>query len=396
MIRKYVLNFSRVAAIALMLAPFPALADVQSDYDSIINENTWYMRDLGNESNCTDSSGGDVNLVGKDNVQKAFNFLVGKGLSSIQAAAIVGNLVAESGVDPAINQGGGHSHTTPVNGEGFGIAQWTYSTRQQPLVDFAKKMGKPVNTLEPQLGYLWQEMTSGYKSSVLDPLKAATDLRAATVIVILHYEAPRDKDIPSFQDYRTSLARKVLDMYGNGQQADNITTNDTGTTTCDNGNSVISGDIVQTAANLAWWPSDKEYSETQKTPKPAYKKVWDGASNYTDCGAFVASVMIATGADKNYPKVGTSIQLAYLKSHADKYLVIDHPTSTSQLQPGDILVYPGHTFLYLGSSTPVSGYVVAEASLDGDIPGHVPILNKVGSVSWILAKSGVIAARIKK
>ena len=55
------------------------------------------------------------------NDKPAYDFFAGKGLANFQAAAIVGNLDQESGVNPMISQSGG--------GPGRGIAQWSKGGR---------------------------------------------------------------------------------------------------------------------------------------------------------------------------------------------------------------------------------------------------------------------------
>src|SRR5205823_3502134 len=54
------------------------------------------------------------------NGRTAFEFFVGKGLSDVQAAAIVGNLQQESSINPSSVQPGG---------PGRGIAQWSTGAR---------------------------------------------------------------------------------------------------------------------------------------------------------------------------------------------------------------------------------------------------------------------------
>src|SRR5678816_3004847 len=51
----------------------------------------------------------------------AFNFFVSKGLTRVQAAGVVGNLIQESNVIPTAVQYGG--------GPGRGIAQWSVGGR---------------------------------------------------------------------------------------------------------------------------------------------------------------------------------------------------------------------------------------------------------------------------
>ena len=105
---------------------------------------------------CSAGASGTVVLVGNDNIQKVFNYLVSQGLSGPGAAGIIGNLAQESGVNPTSGS------LTP--GTGYGIAQWTTADRQAALSKFATAAGKPVSDLGVQLGFLWQELTTSYKS----------------------------------------------------------------------------------------------------------------------------------------------------------------------------------------------------------------------------------------
>src|ERR1043165_8022257 len=56
-----------------------------------------------------------------NNPHAAFNFYKAKGLSDVQAAGIVGNLMQESSVSPTAVESGG--------GPGRGIAQWSIGGR---------------------------------------------------------------------------------------------------------------------------------------------------------------------------------------------------------------------------------------------------------------------------
>lgn len=154
------------------------------------------------------------------------------------------------------------------------------------------------------------------------------------------------------------------------------------------------GNIAQTAINLAW-PSPFTTATTARsspiTPTPAYAAALQqfnpsefSATGGTgdDCGVFVATVMRASGADPNYPVVSTVTQANYVISHPNLYTVTYPATSTSQLQPGDILILNtgtyvdangtihvgsggggagGHTFIYVGPQA--GGYNEASASL---------------------------------
>ena len=147
------------------------------------------------------SDSGGPNLNGSGNVQQAYNYFLGKGLSDFQAAGVIGNLAQESGVNPQSNQSGG--------GPGRGIAQWTVDQRWTGVLALAKQRNKPPTDLGVQLDYMWQELTGGY-SSALAGLKSSTDVTSATTIFEQKYEAA---GTPAMQN-RINFAKNVLASKG--------------------------------------------------------------------------------------------------------------------------------------------------------------------------------------
>lgn len=130
---------------------------------------------------------------------------------------------------------------------------------------------------------------------------------------------------------------------------------------CTHSGDVPSGDIVEASRHLAWEERvELEFSRAddhgRDESKPEYVEVADSLPNdrtlayYTDCGAFVASVMISSGVDPDYPPRGTSIQYNYLQNSDDYEFFV--PSSTDELEPGDILIVTGeeigHTYIYTG------------------------------------------------
>jgi len=97
-----------------------------------------------------------MSLIGKNNEEKIWNFLTGKGLNSYGAAGLMGNLFAESGLNPhnlqntyekklgytddsytdAVDSGKytGFTHDSA----GYGLAQWTYWSRKEALLNYAR------------------------------------------------------------------------------------------------------------------------------------------------------------------------------------------------------------------------------------------------------------------
>jgi Phage tail lysozyme len=113
----------------------------------------------------------------------AFDFFLGKGLTPVQAAGIVGNLDQESGMSPTIWQYGG--------GPGRGIAQWSAGGRwdsgyHDNVAWYAAQQKESIYSLHLQLEFIWYELTSiGYGFS---KLKAATTVTAATLAFQDYYE----------------------------------------------------------------------------------------------------------------------------------------------------------------------------------------------------------------
>lgn len=74
---------------------------------------------------------------------------------------------------------------------GYGLAQWTYWSRKQALLNHAKQAGVSIADLNMQLGFLWEEL-QGY-TAVMDALNKAGSVRAASDAVLTGYEKPADQ-----------------------------------------------------------------------------------------------------------------------------------------------------------------------------------------------------------
>jgi hypothetical protein len=157
----------------------------------------------------SDSSGEDVGsssagVTAAD--QTAYSFFVAQGLTSYQAAGIVGNLDQESGMDPTIAQYGG--------GPGRGIAQWSAGGRWDTdagdnVVWYAGTKGESATSLQLQLQFIWYELTtfSGYG---LSELRQSTNVTDATIAFETYYEGCGQCD----QSTRISYAEAALSAFG--------------------------------------------------------------------------------------------------------------------------------------------------------------------------------------
>lgn len=182
-----------------------------------------------NASECTTeantaTTGSTSQIVGNDNAEKIYSYLTGKGLTGQQAAGVLGNFQQESGFDPAIIQGGSiaDKNYTPVNSVGFGLAQWTFTARQGPLVALAQSSGRSLIDLSLQLDFLWQELNTTHASSLVSLKNETTPERAAYVF---HRDFEGSADSESFViQVRGGNARALYDKYKNLTPSDTSTT----------------------------------------------------------------------------------------------------------------------------------------------------------------------------
>lgn len=173
-------------------------------------------------------------LKGSTNEEKIWNFLIGKGLSAHGVAGLMGNLYAESGLRPDNLQNcyerplgysdeaytkatdSGAYPRFELDGAGYGLAQWTYSTRKAALLRHAKASGRSVGDLECQLDFLWVELSESY-TGVLSVLRTASTVKAASDIVLTQFERPADMG-DSVKATRTKYGQKYYDQYANKEE----------------------------------------------------------------------------------------------------------------------------------------------------------------------------------
>ncbi len=152
-------------------------------------------------------------LTGNSNAEKIFKYLVAKGLTAEQSAGVLGNFQQESGFDPAIIQGGAiaPANYTPINSVGFGIAQWTFTVRQAPLMSLAKSSNRSITDLSVQLDFLWQELNSTHTAALVS-LKQVTSPERAAYVFHRDFEGSDDSEATVIQ-IRGGNAKKLYDQF---------------------------------------------------------------------------------------------------------------------------------------------------------------------------------------
>lgn len=141
---------------------------------------------------------GASDIVGNDNLEKILRFFTEKmGMTLAQAAGIAGNFKQESGFLPGKIENVGKqadASYVPVPGVGFGLAQWTYSGRQQQLIKFAKETKRTIIDFNMQLEFTAKELAESYSSTLKKMAAVPNDPMKNAIIFHDGYEGSADSD----------------------------------------------------------------------------------------------------------------------------------------------------------------------------------------------------------
>lgn len=130
------------------------------------------------------------------------------GLNPNALCGLMGNIFAESGIIPNNLQNSfedrlgmnDDEYTQAVDdgtydnfihdSAGYGLAQWTYWSRKDALLNFAKERGDSIGDLYMQMDYLWKELQ---QSIDIAKLNASTSVREASDYILHEFERPADQ-----------------------------------------------------------------------------------------------------------------------------------------------------------------------------------------------------------
>ena len=121
--------------------------------------------------------------TGTDRVRQAMNYFVGQGWTAAQAAGIVANLQAESGLQPDATGDGGLA---------YGLAQW-HPDRQ---ANFQSSIGWGIrgSSFADQLRFVQFELTTGGEAGAGNLLRGAAGAYDAGATISRNYERPADRE----------------------------------------------------------------------------------------------------------------------------------------------------------------------------------------------------------
>lgn len=162
--------------------------------------------------------------------KRIWDFLKAEGFNDFGIAGLMGNLFAESRLLPNNIEDkyqsklgyNDESYTCAVDNNtytnfvkdavGYGLAQWTYWTRKQNLLNFARQNNKSIGDLDMQLHFLVKELKESYTNSVYNVLKKATSVLEASNAVLLNFERPVNISA-SVQATRAKYGQTYYDRY---------------------------------------------------------------------------------------------------------------------------------------------------------------------------------------
>lgn len=166
------------------------------------------------------------------NEKKIWEYLMREINNEYGVAGLMGNLYAESALVANNAQNSGNKRLGMTDAEytaavdngaytnfardsiGYGLAQWTYSTRKLNLLEYAKSKAASIGDLTMQLDFLVKEIKTDFKS-VWKVLCNAESVREASDVVLTKFERPADQS-ESAKQRRAGYGQKYYDEYASG------------------------------------------------------------------------------------------------------------------------------------------------------------------------------------
>lgn len=345
----------------------------------------------------------DEGATATRNAQQIYSVFKSYGLTDECIAGILGNLSVESGLDPTCIEGiydepfqlgpkkqsavtdlstytqdtlfplyassGISINQSAYQGTdgkyycGSGLVQWTGPGAEKLLV-VANSTGLQWYAMNFQMAYMVSD--AHYREGFFAEWKASPDSspeEAATTFshryegnTVMAQEERRQKarewyDQMSSWSVDEALANSVLALASNmggvadddsiGQSADKCKTN----------SAYDNSSIASAAVSYAYATKDEGNGNNgTELYQRVHDYIFPGDSYYMSCDRGVACAVRWSGSDDEYPSGNTNQQYDYLiASPKWESLGMAGSLTMEDLQPGDVFILDGHTFLYVGS-----------------------------------------------
>ena len=313
-----------------------------------------------------------------------WNFLMVHIDNEYGVAGLMGNLYAESALRSNNLQQSyetklGYNDTTYTaavdNGSydnfvkdaaGYGLAQWTYWSRKQAMLEFHQSKKKSIGDLQTQLEFLIKELSGSYRG-VWSDLQNATSILDASNSVLLKFERPANQG-ESVQKKRAEYGQKYYDKYADNAPA---TQPEVPTTPAETEFKV--GDIVNfngtnhyASANASTGPKVKaskaKITAIHKSGKHPYH-----CRAVNDAGNFIGGVYGWVNA--------ADLSAIVAETPAPKPTTPTTPATPAAIKKGDIVSIAKNATYYSGKDVP--DWVVAKTWIVAETPvGDRVVINK--------------------
>ena len=160
------------------------------------------------------------------NEKVIWDFIYSKCKNAYGTAALMGNLMAESSLNPRnvtgskdpdyIQKADAGTIDFVHDGHAFGLVQWCFRTRKEGLLDNAKASGASVGDINIQLNYMWKELKESYKT-VYNAIMNATNIREASDVIMLKYEKPANTS-EAMKQKRANYGQQFFNMFASGEK----------------------------------------------------------------------------------------------------------------------------------------------------------------------------------
>lgn len=274
--------------------------------------------------------------------QGFYDFYKARGFCDFGIFGLMGNLYAESQLNPKNLQNSyekklgftDESYTAAVDtgsytnfihdAAGYGLAQWTYWSRKQAMLEYHRSKGKSVGDLETQKEFIYKELSESFPA-VLEVLKAAASVSEASSAVMLKFEAPADQS-KAAQDKRAGYGLEYEKLYKQTQEG---------------GSKDMAYDRNVIVNILLGWRGAKQGDSTHKaiidlyntlSPRPRGYKL-----SYTD--AWCAGTWSAAAAKAGYTAIMPVECSCYYLIEAAKRMGIWQENDAYIPAPGDAVLY---------------------------------------------------------
>ena len=299
------------------------------------------------------------------NESRIWGFLIGKIGNPFGAAGMMGNLYAESGLNPrnlqntfekrfgfsddeyteAVDSGTYNSFC--FDGAGYGLAQWTYWSRKTRLLSMAREQGCSIGDLDLQLEVLWSEVQAS--KGVLKVLTSASSVREASDVVLTKFERPADQS-EAVKIRRAAYGQTYYDMFEGGIAV--ATAIERRVKVRDMYRKIIGRNIYsQRLRNYCYTPykDGRYYSDCSSSVSYAYKQAGEGFGIMRTTDMYASAkfedvpVVIEKGQIKNPDvlQIGDMLLFAGSDAGRKKWGYVGHVEMVGEISAGKVILY-GH------------------------------------------------------